>query len=188
MDGVMSGMYGGGVTVPGVGPWAHGGLCPSISPLLHPLDLSWVEEGQGSLHLQVAACWRATRTCILPPSAPPALHRPGSLPSQPRALGMGCLGDKAHYSAGLLPGAPEHPKGPTIPPGTQGTKACGKHHGPCPSQPPGPAPVLSSHWEPWFPPLGLKAPLKPRGCWGCKTLVELPEQAFFFFPKLVLCL
>lgn len=51
MAGVMSGMH----SMPGVGLWVHGGLCPSSSLLLHPLGPGWVEDGQGPLHLQVAA-------------------------------------------------------------------------------------------------------------------------------------
>lgn len=109
-----------------------------------------------------------THTCILPPSAAPVLHHPGSLPWQLRALGMGCPGVKAPSSTGLHPRCQSTLRGQP-PPGTwrtatQRTKACGEHLCPCPAQPPCPALVLSSNWVPWFPSVGLQPLLKPRGC------------------------
>lgn len=38
-----------------LGPCVHGGLCSSSFLLLRPLEPGWMEDGQGSLHLRVAA-------------------------------------------------------------------------------------------------------------------------------------
>lgn len=154
MDVVTGGMHSRGVTMPGVGLWAHIGLCPRISLFLCPLGLGWVEDEEGPLHLQVVAPQRATHTCILPHSAPSALHHPGSLPSQLRALGMGYLGTKVLSSAGL----------PS--PRDTGDQSLWQSSLPlsCSASSP------SSNWPPWFSPMGLQTLLKPRGFWGCKTL------------------
>lgn len=140
------------VTVPGAlgAWWAVSQQMPA--PVFPGARLG--EEWTGT-SASATSCSPKSHTCLQPaPSAPPALHLLGSLPSHLRAPRMGSRWSKPPSSAELT-----SPKG-------QQDKTRGQHLCPCCVQPPFPIPDT----------MGLQPLLKPKGCWGCKT-------QDFFLPK-----